>query len=65
MSNILSYFYFTGETVDGDLLELETSKAITEKVAKAMAITELEEWGGGHLDAFFSETDEFAFDVEV
>ena len=65
MRNILSYFYFTGETIDGDLLELETPNAITEKAAKAMAIAELEEWGGGHLDAFFAETDEFAFDVEV
>ena len=30
---------------------------------KAKAI--LRECGGGHIDAWYAETDEFAFDVEV
>lgn len=62
---IKSYFYFTGETVDGDIIEFETSKAVTQLYAELLAKKELRELGGGHIDAWFSETDEFAFDVEV
>ena len=65
MKNIKSYYYFTGETVDGDLIEFESSDAITEDEAKDYAAKELSFLDGGHVDAFYSETDEFAFDVEI
>ena len=65
MSEIRSYYYFTGETVDGDLIDLETVNAITEADAKDYAAKELSYFGGGHIDAFYTETDEFAFDVEI
>lgn len=58
-------YYFTGETVDGDFISFEVFD-VCEKKARKMARKELETvYGGGHLDAFYSETDEFAFDVEV
>lgn len=65
MSEIRSYYYFTGETIEGDLIELETADAITEDEAKDYAAKELSFLGGGHIDAFFTETDEFVFDVEI
>ena len=65
MKDVLSYYYFTGEDVDGDEIFFETFKAVTDKEAQNLAIAELNEVGGGHIDAWYSETDEFAFDVEV
>ena len=65
MKDILSYYYFTGETIEGDYLEFETRNAMTDAEAEAFAHEKLLEVDGGHLDAFYSETDEFAFDVEV
>ena len=65
MEGILSYYYFTGETVDGDEIYFETFKAITDEEAQNLATADLAEVGGGHIDAFYAETDEFAFDVEV
>lgn len=60
-----SYFYFTGETIDGDIIEFSTEKAVTVDYAEALAKRTLRTIGGGHLDAWYSETDEFAFDVEI
>lgn len=60
-----SYFYFTGENFDGDYIEFETSEAVTIETAKDICRRELKVVGGGHIDAWFSETDEFAFEVEV
>lgn len=65
MKNIKSYYYFTGETVDGEFIDAEPEFAITKKDAYAKAYALLKDLGGGHLDAWYSETDEFAFDVEV
>lgn len=65
MSEIRSYYYFTGETVDGDFIDFDTAEAITEAEAKDFAAKELSFLGGGHLDAYYTETDEFAFDVEI
>jgi len=62
---IKSYFYFTGETIDGDIIEFDTPNAITQLHAELLAKKKLRELGGGHIDVFFSETDEFAFDVEI
>lgn len=65
VSRIKSYFYFTGETIDGDLIQFDTEKAITSLHAELLAKKALRELGGGHIDVWYSETDEFAFDVEV
>lgn len=65
MSEIRSYYYFTGETVEGEFIEFDTAEALTEAEAKECAAKELSFFGGGHLDVFFGETDEFAFDVEI
>ena len=65
MKDILSYYYFTGENIDGDFIEFDTVRAMTDKDAKAFAEGELVEIGGGHIDAFYAETDEFAFNVEI
>lgn len=62
--DILSYFYFTGETCDGDYLEFSFETPMTQSHAEKVAKKILQE-SGGHLDAWFAETDEFAFDVEV
>ena len=65
MSGILSYYDFTGENVDGEYIEFDTTKAITEEEAKNIARFMLICAGGGHIDAWYAETGEFAFDVEV
>ena len=64
MNRVKSHFYFTGETVDGDEIFFETDKAVSQLQAEFLAKKELRNLGG-HIDAWFSETDEFAFDVEV
>lgn len=65
MKDILSYYYFTGETIDGDEIHFETFEPVTEKFAKEWAEKELKCLSGGHIDAWYAETDDFAFDVEV
>jgi hypothetical protein len=65
MERIKSYFYFTGETIDGDEIYFETETAVSQLFAEFFAKEELRDLGGGHIDAWFSETGEFAFDVEV
>lgn len=65
MKDVLNPYYFTGENVDGDEISFETFKFITDKEARDLAIAELIEVGGGHIDAWYSITDEFAFDIEV
>lgn len=62
---IKSYFYFTGEDIDGNTLFHETEKPITLLHAEFEAKKLLREVGGGHIDMWYSETDEFAGDVEV
>lgn len=62
---ILSYFDFTGESVGGEYLEFSFDKPMTQLHAEFAAKDMLREFGGGHLDAWFAETGEFAFDVEV
>lgn len=65
MKRIKSYFYFTGEDVDGNLIEISWGKPMTNLYAEFKAKEILRECGGGHIDAWYAETDEFAFDVEV
>lgn len=65
MKGIKSYFYFTGENIDGDILDVSLAYPMTTQQAKIEAEKELKENGGGHIDVWYSETDEFAFDVEV
>lgn len=65
MERVKSYFYFTGETIDGDEIYFETDEAVSQLYAEFLAKKELRDLGGGHIDAWFSETDEFAFGVEV
>lgn len=65
MKNIKSYYYFTGETVDGEFVDADPDRPMTKKEAEKYAQQILEDLGGGHLDAWYSETDEFAFDVEI
>lgn len=43
----------------------ETALPFTLEGAEVWARLILEDLGGGHVDVFYSETDEFAFDVEV
>ena len=62
---VKSYFYFTGEDIDGNTFFYETEKAITLLHAELEAKKLLREVGGGHIDMWYSETDEFAGDVEV
>ena len=64
MSSILSYYDFTGETIDGEYIDFSTTNAITEEEAKNFARLELKRVEGGHIDAWYAETGEFAFDVE-
>lgn len=64
-NRVRSYFYFTGESIDGDIIAFDTPNAITQLHAEFIAKKALREVGGGHIDIYFSETDEFAFDVEV
>ena len=54
-----------GENINGDYLEYLTSTPMTQKGAKKYAEYVLISEGGGHLDCYTSETNEFIFDVEV
>lgn len=65
MNRIKSYFYFTGEDIDSNLIEISWGKPMTNLCAEFKAKAILRECGGGHIDAWYAETDEFAFDVEV
>lgn len=65
MNRIKSYFYFTGEDVDGNLIEISWGEPMTNLCAEFKAKAILRECGGGHIDAWYAETDEFAFNVEV
>lgn len=65
MNRIKSYFYFTGEDVDGNLIEISWGEPMTNLCAEFKTKAILRECGGGHIDAWYAETDEFAFDVEV
>lgn len=65
MNRIKSYFYFTGEDVDDNLIEISWGEPMTNLCAEFKAKAILRECGGGHIDAWYAETDEFAFDVEV
>lgn len=65
MKNILSYFYLVGETIEDEHVYSETALPFTLEGAEVWARLILEDLGGGHVDVFYSETDEFAFDVEV
>lgn len=64
MSNTLSYYDFTGENIDGEYIEFSTINAVTEEEAKNLARLELKYVDGGHIDAWYAETGEFAFEVE-
>lgn len=65
MKDIKFYYYFTGETVDGEFVDADPDRPMTSKEAKEYARQILEDLNGGHLDVFYSDTDKFAFDVEV
>jgi len=66
MDRVKSYFYFTGETIDGEEIFFETNRAVTLGVAQEIAIHFFEdELLSGHIDVWYSETGEFAFDVEA
>jgi len=65
MNDVKFYYYFTGETVDGEFVDADPDRAMTKREAKKYARQILKDLDGGHLDAFYSETDQFAFDVEV
>ena len=58
-------YYFVGESIDDEGIFFEVFD-ICEKKARKMAKKELETvYGGGHLDIFLSETDDFVCSVEV
>lgn len=65
MKDVLSYYDFTGENIDGEYIEFSTTEAVTEGEAKDIARRELKYADGGHIDAWYAETGEFAFDVEI
>lgn len=65
MSGILSYYDFTGENIDGEYIEFSTLEAVTEEEAKNIAVRELKYVDGGHIDAWYAETGELAFEIEV
>ena len=58
-------FYFVGETVDDEFFCYEPDKPMSQLHAEFAAKKVLRDFGGGHLDAFDSDTDNFMFDVEV
>lgn len=62
---IKSYFDFTGEDINGNSIEISWGEPMTDLYAEFKAKAILRECGGGHIDAWYAETDEFAFDVEV
>lgn len=65
MEDILSYFYLIGETVEDEQVYATTALPLTLEDAEDWVCLALEDSNGGHVDVFYSETDEFAFDVEV
>lgn len=58
-------FYFIGETIDDELFYHEPDCTMSQLRAEFVAKEKLRELGGGHVDVFNSDTDEFVFDVEV
>lgn len=58
-------FYFVGETVEGEIFSHELDRPMSQLHAELVAKKFLRELGGGHLDVFDSDTDNFIFDVEV
>lgn len=64
---ILSYFDFTGEDVEGNYIEGSFSEPMTTLRAEFEIKRILRECGGGHVDVWYAETEEFAFafDVEI
>ena len=65
MNSIKSYYYFTGETIEGDYLDYSFSEPMTEEAARKWAEEELINCGGGYLDIWRDEDDELTFDVKV
>lgn len=57
--------YFVGETVEDEFFCHELDKPMSRLHAEFVAKKMLREMGGGHIDVFDSETDDFLFDVEV
>lgn len=64
-NGILSYYYFEGESIYGDFIEGSTSTAMTDDDMIEYATAILKEYHGGHLDVFYSETDELTFFIEL
>jgi hypothetical protein len=62
---ILSYFDFTGEDIDGNYIEDSFCEPMTLLRAEFEVKRILRGCGGGHIDVWYAETGEFAFDVEV
>ncbi|MBO6261183.1 MAG: hypothetical protein J6N95_01075 [Bacilli bacterium] len=58
-------FYFVGETIEDEIFYHEPDHPMSKLHAELAAKKLLRELGGGHLDAFNSDTDEFVFDVEI
>jgi len=58
-------FYFVGETIDDEVFYHELDCAMSQLHAEFVAREKLRELGGGHVDVFNSDTNEFVFDVEV
>lgn len=58
-------FYFVGETVEDEIFCHELDRPMSQLHAELIAKKLLRKLGGGHLDAFDSDTDDFIFDVEV
>lgn len=57
--------YFVGETVEGEIVCVEPERPMSQLRAELYAKNILRELGGGHLDAFNNDNDDFLFDVEV
>lgn len=57
--------YFVGETIEDEVFCHELDRPISRLHAEFLAKKMLREMGGGHIDVFDSETDDFLFDVEV
>ena len=57
--------YFVGENVDDEFFCHELDRPVSQLHAEFLAKRLLREMGGGHIDVFDSDTDEFIFDVEV
>lgn len=64
-NRIASYFDMTGETIEGEIIEVSFDKPMTLLRAEFEAKKLLRELGGGHLDIWYAETGEFAIDIEI